>query len=167
MKLRLLLTEDCNRTCKGCCNKEHDLSALSGCTSFQGYELIMITGGEPLLKPGLLIETIQRIRREAPGTPIYVYTAYREDPRWLLAVLAMVDGITLTLHTRKDVPHFRVFNNMLLQSGHLTIRSLRLNVFRGIDISDIDVSAWNVKSDMVWIKDCPVPVNEVFMRLGE
>lgn len=167
MQLRLLLTEECNRTCKGCCNKEYDLAALPICTSFKGYEAIMITGGEPLIKPGLLIETIQRIRRETPCTPIYVYTAYREDPLWLLAVLAMVDGITLTLHTRKDVPHFQIFNNILLQSGWLAGKSLRLNVFRGIDIDDIDVSCWNVKSDMMWIKDCPVPENEVFMRLGE
>ena len=49
MKLRLLVTEECNRHCPGCCNNNWDLKSLSVCKSYRDYEQILITGGEPLL----------------------------------------------------------------------------------------------------------------------
>ncbi len=37
----------------------------------------------------------------------------------------------------------------------------------GVDIPDeIDLSNWIVKADIEWIKNCPLPENEVFMRMS-
>lgn len=165
MKLRLLMLEECNRTCKGCCNKEHDLAALPVCESFVGYSEIILTGGEPLLNLGLLFATIERIRAQTDA-PIYLYTAWRENPYDLLDVLNMVDGITLTLHTRKDTVPFEHFVRVeRAWRKVLGEKSLRLNVFRGVSTGAADLTNWVVKRDMRWIKDCPIPADEVFMRL--
>lgn len=166
MKLRLLLTEECNRSCKGCCNKGWDLSSIPVCISYEGFEEILITGGEPLIKPGLLFATIINIRM-VTDTPIYIYTAYREDPARLWRFLSLVDGITLTLHTKKDVAAFKELNDMVIRYLPAGSKSLRLNVFKGIELTGIDTSRWIVKKDMVWIKDCPLPENEEFMRVKQ
>lgn len=163
MKLRLLLLSECNRSCKGCCNKDWDLDALKVCESFKGYDEIILTGGEPLLNPGLIRETVRRIRAES-SAPIYLYTAWRDDP-WLLATtLMLVDGITLTLHTRKDTEPFEEFNKVIKFLG-IEGKSLRLNVFHGVSTGKADLSNWVVKKNMRWIKDCPLPTDEVFMRV--
>ena len=65
-KLRLLFTKDCNRNCPGCCNKDWDLDSLPVCTDFTPYDLVMITGGEPMLYPERLLHLIRRIREENP-----------------------------------------------------------------------------------------------------
>jgi len=62
--LRLLLFEACNRKCRMCCNKSLDLQSLPVVQSFSEYELIMLTGGEPLLRPHVIAEAVGRIRQE-------------------------------------------------------------------------------------------------------
>jgi hypothetical protein len=168
MKLRLLLHKECNRTCKGCCNKDWDLDGLPICESFNGYESIMLTGGEPLLNPALLQRTVDQIRLQTDA-PIILYTAWKEDERLrLLNTLQWVDGLTLTLHTRKDVEPFLYFERMRqLMKDRLLNKSLRLNVFHGISLGDTDLSDWEVKSGIRWKKDCPLPTDEVFMRLPQ
>lgn len=60
-KLRLLFTKDCNRDCPGCCNKDWDLDHLPVCADFKPYDLVMITGGEPMLYPERLLKLIRKI----------------------------------------------------------------------------------------------------------
>lgn len=162
MKLRLLLLAECNRTCKGCCNKEYDLNALPVCQSYAGYSEIMITGGEPMLRPDVVAKTVKQIRAQT-NAPIFLYTAWRGGHIPLLGALELVDGITLTLHTRKDVAPFVFFNQALLLSG-IRPKSLRLNVFRGITVDPADALGWSIKKNIVWIKDLHLPADEVFMR---
>lgn len=162
MKLRLLLLDECNRSCKGCCNKDWNLDALPVCESFAGYESIMLTGGEPMLVPDTITHVVQRIRAETDA-PIHLYTAWREDPWHLASILTRVDGLTLTLHTRKDTESLRLLVEIIQATG-IKNKSLRLNVFHGISTGDIDLSAWHVKKNIRWVKDCPLPADEVFMR---
>ena len=84
-KLRLLLLEECNRTCEGCCNKDWDINKLETENSFDQYSLIMITGGEPLLVPVTLMLAISDIRdqTEAPWyciIPSHLLAEYIEKP---------------------------------------------------------------------------------------
>lgn len=155
--------KECNRTCKGCCNKDWDLDALPKCTNYQGYDEIILTGGEPMLNPDLIIETIQDISIVDVKVPIYLYTAKCDNIADMEKVLRSINGITLTLHTRKDLIAFKIFNDWIL--SYPFKRSFRLNVFNGISLDGIDVSKWKVKSGIKWIKDCPLPTDEVFMRL--
>ena len=43
-KLRLLLFEECDRDCPGCCNRDWDLRSLPVCRDFTPYQVIMLTG---------------------------------------------------------------------------------------------------------------------------
>ena len=44
-------------------------------------------------------------------------------------------------------------------------RSLRLNIFKNVKLpNNLDLRYWNTKLNMEWIKDCPLPKNETFMR---
>ncbi len=47
-KARLLFTNDCNRNCKGCCNKNWtgDPAQLITINELEDYDKIYITGGE-------------------------------------------------------------------------------------------------------------------------
>ena len=174
--LRLLLFEECNRNCSGCCNKDWDLKSLPICTSFTVYNMILLTGGEPMLKPQLIKSVVKSIRKETVS-PIYLYTAKIDSILITMDILYnYVDGMTVTLHDQSDVELFKEFNDILLntkQGIHLTYglsiriapKSLRLNIFNGIDLSSTNLELWSVKSKIEWIKNCPLPENEVFMRI--
>lgn len=160
-KLRLLLLEECNRTCEGCCNKDWDINKLETENSFDQYSLIMITGGEPLLVPVTLMLAISDIRDQTDA-PIYIYTAMVKDSEYLKTVLRYVEGITLTLHEQKDAEAFQELNSTMSESERA--KSLRLNVFSNVDMTGVDTTGWTVKSGIEWIKDCPLPDDEVFKR---
>ena len=63
-KLRLLLFEECGRNCPGCCNRDWDLQALPVCQDFTPYQIIMLTGGEPMLHPEIIHSAVTEIRRQ-------------------------------------------------------------------------------------------------------
>ncbi|MBD3261732.1 MAG: hypothetical protein GF334_08725 [Candidatus Altiarchaeales archaeon] len=166
MKLRLLLLTRCNRDCEGCCNKQWDLAALPQVKTFIGYEQILLTGGEPLLDPMKVIRTCVAIRQEAGyGFPIYLYTAWSKDIVRYLQVINSVEGIVLTLHQRHDLDNFRRLQEWFRRHPHFAkMKSLRLNVFSEVG-EDIHDDQWKVKNNVEWIENCPLPTDEVFMRL--
>lgn len=115
-----------------------------------------------MLKPGLVKGVAQKCMRENPSATVIMYTAKADEPEEFLCTLSYLDGVTLTLHEQKDVLDF-----VKLQSRCLfRDKSLRLNVFAGVDLGGIDTWPWKVKDDIEWLKDCPLPENEVFMRLS-
>lgn len=67
-KLRLLLFKECHRGCEGCCNKDWDLKSLLKADNFLPYDEILLTGGEPMLDPLLVIDAAERIRAQG-STP--------------------------------------------------------------------------------------------------
>ncbi len=162
-KLRLLLFEECDRNCPGCCNKDWDLSKLPKVKSYKEYDIISLTGGEPLLNSYLVIEIAAKIKKNSEAL-VYLYTAKSEPTYVFTTILYCVDGICLTLHEQTDVPQFLILNDSLDQIL-LNEKSMRLNIFKGIDIGKNDLSKWKVKRDIEWIKNCPLPEDEVFMRL--
>jgi organic radical activating enzyme len=160
--LRVLLFKDCNRNCALCCNKNFELDELPQVDTYAGYDSIILTGGEPMLKPTFIVDTMAKVRKES-NAPIYMNTAKCDDYHEFLWVLAMLDGVTLTLHEQEDVADF-VKLQAFLRTNPLRNRSLRLNVFSHVDISRVNTENWEVKT-MEWIEDCPLPENEVFMRV--
>jgi len=163
-KLRLLLFEECNRKCPGCCNNDWDLKSLPVCTDFAPYRLVMLTGGEPMLHPDIVREAILKIRAQS-DTKIYLYTAMTKG---LDEILPLIDGLTLTLHNHMDKMELRWFELTSKNLGDLAQRgSLRLNIFKEAGVMYDVSSIWKVKSDMVWIPDCPLPDGEVLMRYKE
>ncbi len=161
-KLRLLLTDKCDRSCPGCCNNDWDLDSLPYAKTYKGYSEILITGGEPLLFPGLFRRAVCDIRDETRAT-IYLYTAKTDDSQLFLNALSMINGACVTLHCAEDVESFeRMWSNIHDWVAH--VFSLRLNVFKGLSLEGVDTEGWKVKKDMEWIKDCPLPEGEEFLR---
>ncbi len=160
--LRLLLFEECNRKCDGCCNKDWDLKNVDMVESYSGFDEILLTGGEPMLKPELVIDTIKKIKNQSECN-IYLYTAKVNDYNKILEILYMINGLTITLHEQEDVESFIILNG-ILKSKDLSNKSMRVNIFKGIDIN-INMDSWIVKKNIEWIKDCPLPKNEILKRL--
>ena len=159
--LRLLLFEDCNRKCEGCCNKDWDLKNLPVATSFTEYDEILLTGGEPLLDWRYVVKVAQKIKSEN-SAKVFVYTAKVDNLTNVIIILDNIDGLTVTLHEQSDVIPFRVLETYL-KSNFKTGKSFRLNVFRGVDV-EWDEEIWKVKDDIVWAENCPLPKNEEFKR---
>lgn len=162
--LRLLLWEDCDRSCEGCCNKDWNLKALPDFTpdSTPLFDLIMLTGGEVLLDAKRLTEVAREIRAYmAQRSKMIFYTA---KPGVLAAMVMQqyFDGIPVTLHEPGDVVAFNEMEAYVYANG-LTNRLLRLNVFNGIEAPKF-TRGWVVKAGVDWIPDCPLPKNEVFER---
>jgi hypothetical protein len=167
--LRLLITKECKRNCKGCCNKQWNLNKLPVITSFKKYDEIILTGGEPLLLDYIVLKTIYwRISRSCKKKcKIYLYTAQTKNiTKFINVLIEITDGITLTLHEQKDIPSFIKLNKKLNKISNLfKIKSMRLNIFKGVELENTDISNWKVKKDIEWIENCPLPKNEIFMRL--
>lgn len=163
-KLRLVMFEECNRACEGCCNNDWDLNGLDVNESFEGYDMVMLTGGEPMLKPDLVIETAERVRASSMAK-IILYTAKSRRALDLIAVMHWLDGVTLTLHEQYDVEAFIQLNKLIQRSPFLFCKDLRLNVFSNVNIDGLNTRFWQVKDGIEWIKDCPLPEGEVIQRL--
>ena len=110
--LRLLLFRECDRACKGCCNKDWDLDNLEVCQSFKGYKEIILTGGEPMLNPALVKATVNKIRSENFMAKVYMYTA-KVNTLSIVDILDYLDGLTVTLHEQKDVEDFEIFDQIV------------------------------------------------------
>lgn len=160
--LRLIYTPKCNRSCEGCCNKDFDLPNLPRPDHFN-YDEIFITGGEPLLYVDQLIGFIKAIRLVS-NAKIYVYTAMVDNLEGLKKIFKITDGLTVTLHEPADQNPFYWFNKYLEKNPSLPRKSLRLNVFKGVNLKN-DYPYWKIKKDIEWIKNCPLPKNEVLMKV--
>lgn len=160
-KLRLLVTDECYRGCVKCCNKQYDLASLPVCEDYSKYGEIMITGGEPMLQWELVISTLREIKKWT--NMAFVYTADVRDTIAAICVIEAADGITLTLHSKTDIGSVMRLNSLVLSLGYAFRRSLRLNVFRGIDIDEEYFRMWKIKY-VDWEDNCPIPPDEDFMR---
>jgi len=162
-KLRLIITDQCGRQCPGCCNKQFDLDSLPRVSDFTGYDMIMITGGEPMLNPVRTLRIIRDIQVQA-SCPIIVYTAHVRNIDAVLMLLYFIDGLTVTLHDPVDVLPFNLFEQRLRKAYYFgwvpRSKSLRLNVFRGVRGYE-NWNGWQVKDNIEWIDPCPLPDDEV------
>ena len=160
--LRLLMCPICNRSYESCCNNDWQLEKLPIVQHFN-YDLIMLTGGEPLLFD-LKLQGFILALRIITKAKIIVYTAYTQ-PSVIINILHYGDGITLTLHEQADVKSFLQVNQYLEERKNLKEKSLRLNVFKGVRLPKRDYKKWKIKTNIEWSKNCPLPENEEFKRL--
>ena len=171
-KLRLLLWEDCGKSCPGCCNKEWKLKELPIATNLLPYSEIILTGGEPMLYPELLQRTIGEIQATTNSPKIYLYTANTKNYDKLINIILNICGVTVTLHDDEDVDDFiKLIKEMKKISEinplWLDGKSLRLHIFKEVQIdilTEFDLKNWVIKRDIEWIKNCPLPQDEIFMR---
>ena len=168
-KLRLLLFEECNRSCPGCCNKDWDLKSLPRVkeADLPSFDEIMLTGGEPMLHPTILLSTVGWIRTIS-NAKVYLYTAKVDELYLALSILSILDGICVTLHDQGDVAPFELFAKAVNRSERCKHKSLRINIFQGVRFPKwwfLRFWRWKIKRKIQWIENCPLPKDEVFMRL--
>jgi hypothetical protein len=135
---------------------------------FSKFDEIILTGGEPMLDTVLVKDTVERVRKETKS-PIYLYTSLLADVERALEILRITDGITVTLHEPQDINRFGALHFAMAtrEPEMFSTKSLRLNVFKEVgDVSLLDLRPWKVKRNIEWIKNCPLPESEVFMRLS-
>lgn len=161
-KLRLIYTTKCNRNCEGCCNKDWDIENLLIVSDFSSYDEILITGGEPLLNVEQLVGSLRVMKAINKKAKIYVYTAI-SLPCTFLPVLKHVDGMTLSIHEKADIWSLRALQYVLNEQKAYLNKSMRLNITYDGEFGGI-AEYWKVKK-MPWQKNCPLPKDEVLMRL--
>ena len=171
-RLRLLVTRDCQRSCKGCCNDSvGDVPVWDGSAD---YDEIMITGGEPLL----FVEELRVLwfaLRARTNAKLYLYTALvgEKDALDALELIKIFDGVTITLHTEEDIELWLVFYEPHIRYMDLSVR-LKVKKAALMESGSSFYSAHLKKrqeqyslSIVDFVKDCPVSEGEVFMRLDE
>lgn len=104
----------------------------------------------------------QYIRINNSEAKIIMYTAKTDNTVSFIETLKYLDGVTLTLHTQEDVKTFKELQRRLNPDPE---KSYRLNIFSDINMSGVNTQGWQVNDGLVWLENCPLPENEVFMRL--
>jgi len=161
---RLILFLDCDRGCPDCCNEfpEHKDAAqsIASLDELERYEEIVVTGGEPMLKPNETLGFLRELRERFPKKKIYMYTA-RYVPE-LEEALDYLDGLHFTVHekpTRRELVGLSVVQSMLWERKG----SFRLYVDNRVgDYLLLIPSVWTriEMKPLLGPGECPVPEHE-------
>lgn len=168
---RFLITMDCNRACKGCCNTYEPIMRhavrIPTIEPLQGFDEIMITGGEPMLYPEMTKDIITRLWMQTNRPlKIFLYTATFHP--MLKEIASMVNGIHFTLHhpyTVQDAFGFQSFQDMAL-NPKFDKCSFRCYIDPTIkEEIRIRPNAWKRLEVKPWIEsgDCELPENNLFI----
>lgn len=157
--LRLILWRDCNRNCPKCPNKNlPPQPPFDG--DFTKYDEIILTGGEPLMRPYDLYRVVDEIRQQT-DVPVYMYTALAAAYP-IGELLKYIQGITFTVYDRLGMAALGRLNDHLVASN-LTDKSLRLIVFGAIPIPQIVKLFWEWEY-REYKDDCPIAPNEIMLE---
>jgi len=173
-KLRLLVTQLCNRSCAGCCNKEWNLNGLPQVMiteEYDKYDEVIITGGEPLLFPDKTVDLAKSIKILNPNIKVYLYTAHIRA-FWntfmrlnKTADLAYFDGFHITIHEDVDEFELDLLEQLQLFDNMFKDHSMRLQVFPDVEHRvRIKPAFWKRITFNPWIENCPLPQDEVFAQ---
>jgi len=157
---RLLVTLDCPRNCDYCVNKlpwpEDTLKVIDSVHPLLGYKEVLLTGGEPMLYPGVVLGVTRALKEQNPKQKVYLYTA-RYDPRFK-RIMEVIDGVTYTLHENTTVEDVEDFNaaqlDIVLASAENKSNRLSLapNITWAINIApyiwrNIKIKRWRTIED--------------------
>ncbi len=163
---RVIVTLNCNRRCPGCCNINlPGHRKVSTDEELMGYQEIVITGGEPMLIPGKLLELINRMWDKGYRGKIYLYTSFWNGKGISKEILKELDGFTFTLHaecTDKDIIALKSLSNSgILQNKDFSSRLIiDKRVYERYDLSNINFSRWDVIRKLEWKEKCNPAENE-------
>lgn len=175
LKARLIITNECSRGCKYCCNQQPDLNPIpinKQCflsdLSLANYDEVIISGGEPAEYADLVgfVKALYKVYDK----PIYLYTARYTDS--VKCILPMLSGITYTLHDPYllgDVNRFVQLQTDLLRREYRHL-SARLIINQSIT-KDINIKPCRWDEIKIFkfspTGDCPLPKDEVLYLLHE
>lgn len=107
--IHLMVNSQCTNHCPDCCNNQYDLNTVPVVTveELKTAKVVLLTGGEPFLIPGLL-SFVQSLRMQFANIErLYIYTSgaamYRTRKGWAkTAFTVFVDGINFSPKSRMD-----------------------------------------------------------------
>lgn len=168
---RVITTWDCNRDCDLCCNKNLPVQPETcSLEDLRDYDQVLLTGGEPMLYPEQLLETIKYLRswRSDEWQKIYLYTALWTPA--LKEIVKHVDGIHFTLHHPvgpRDLEGLRHFQRLISKPEYAE-KTFRLYIESRVKVRvEITPSLWERVEVKPWLDQCPLPENETLFQLEE
>jgi organic radical activating enzyme len=170
---RVILNYDCERNCHYCVNnfswvKDRTVN-IPGISALKDFDIVCLTGGEPMLYAENLPLLIDRLRRQNPQQKIYLYTALHV-PIWTKKIAELVDGIHFTLHsgaTQTDIVAFQAAQTIM---GEFPKKSFRLYISPEIEHSIVLFpNVWKRVEVKEWMNEdeCTLPENETLFYLQE
>jgi len=176
---RVIVTDKCSRDCSYCVNKQRGGSMfwnahpLTDVQKLLDFEMILITGGEPLLVYDRVISLLIEIRAREEDIPVILYASRNliDYPTWH-RLFKFIDGVTWTVHDEKDdLVHERDKQDLIdfqMNARIYTDKSFRLNLAPSlVDIYPIIPMVWDQIKIKTWLGDCPLPDNETLFILPE
>ena len=169
-KARVIVTLKCNRDCENCCNKEEVFKQhkiLTDINDLLSYDEIIITGGEPILLCGMLINYLYYLRGKYKKL-IFLYSALYNNEQEYIDILRVVSGLHFTLHNEakdKEIDELKKLSSLLLKYKdiykHLSLRlAIDNRLYDKYDFSNINFSGWSVVRKMKWLVNAPLPKDE-------
>jgi len=175
-KARVMITQVCNRDCSYCCNTAEmmAMSEVKKLDSIRGFDEVMITGGEPLLRPEATEAILDVLRRQNPDAKFYLYTAWcpRGHTDVMRSILSKLDGIQYTLHTgssEEDIERFARMEELVSRrrwGGPGEAFSARLYIVPGMwRRFNLQPDSWTRIEKKPWVENCPLPEGETLITL--
>ncbi len=165
---RVLLWLECNRNCNECCNKYKSLIDQMKPITFEelkDFDIICLTGGEPMLHPKKVISIINQLRTINKKAKIYLYTAlYKQE---IVNILPLIDGLQFSIHypaSVNDISNFMQLQKLLINRNRLYRAYIDNRVLSSITIIP---RIWTRLEVKAWLKeeDCPLPKDEQLFLL--
>lgn len=175
---RVIVTQECSRNCSYCVNKQNDGEMIRSARHFTlecltHYEMVLLTGGEPLLKYTLVLGLCDQLRRKGYKGQIIIYASRNLIPRghWI-ELFKFIDGVTYTIHDENEgtVSHKDMddLHDMQTLFRCYPQKSFRLNLAPTLE-SNIPIipEVWGSIKIKKWLEDCPLPTNETLYIIPE
>lgn len=164
MQCRIAITTKCNLNCSYCCMKyDHikksfnNIKGLHEILDISRFESFGVTGGEPLMLFGKLVETLGHLREL--GKPIYLYTnGLLLDFSKLFQLKGLIDGINIGLHKvdYQQLTQYVIFNSVI---------PMRIMVWEGnVDQKLLNFFKRHKLQYRAWVMDeCDIPNEERYL----
>ncbi len=154
---RVIITFRCQRSCRDCCNTYGRImkqaASISDLAALANFDIVCITGGEPLLEPDYTLDIVAKIRRQHPNAIVYLYTALCTER--MPDIVRAVDGIHYTLHegaTDQDIDGFQQFQRVISNEG--SGKSFRLYVDKRVKrLVSIQPNLWKRAEVKPWLSE--------------
>lgn len=168
--LHLMITDQCDRNCKYCCNKQYDVNSIPFATQedFKSVDTVCLTGGEPF-KYEEPCYIAGGLKNDYPNIKnIYVYTNavelleyLHEEDKFPLesSEFSNLDGLSVSIKNLMDLQVFQEFVD------HPLVKCLKSNLLYVFD-NLFPEYVGNFKAiNREWQEDFKPAKNTIFRRL--
>lgn len=158
-KMKLLVTNKCDKKCEMCLNNKINTMSLPIAKSFKRFDEVTIVGGEPsLLSFPELMSIIHKIKKDNSLCKIFLHTL--KPSRSIEKILRLLDGVTVSLQFKDDIDDFMSFA-LYIKSREKIFEEkiLKLDIFKSIDLQRFDFAnpvfhLWEINANIGYFDNC-------------